>query len=369
MGENKLSQLIAFLLDPAADHDQGAVFLKQFLRLAGMSVPDADLDHAIVETEALTDRLAAYRRRIDILVRVGGRALAIENKPWAGDQTAQVNDYLAQLQASHPDRHKLIYLSQKEKPNPLSISDVAWEAARISGRCDTTNFTDLATWVGECAKLAQAEGVRRFVDDFSKLLRQVFAKDVDVTEAAAIAKDLLRDTESITAAFAVAAALPTAKTILFHRLVEQTRVAASGWVVQEDLSDLSWRWPGVDVRRADLPEFWFRLEFTSRDLRWVQYGIKTIRLTTIADDHASLKLRLGAFGRSWEDWVWARHEPSHTDELWKIARDWDSAPSAWVAVQEGRFGGDVAKAAEFCLAEVVAEGLPTPPAPAPLPAA
>ena len=94
-----LSRLIADLLDPLGKHGQGTLFLATYLEVVGarrlLSWPDLDDCRIDVETERSIDG----RRRIDISVDIlskHGQAccLAIENKPYAGDQQNQVRDYL-----------------------------------------------------------------------------------------------------------------------------------------------------------------------------------------------------------------------------------------------------------------------------------
>ncbi len=66
-------------------------------------------------------------RRIDISVQIVGAdeqryCLAIENKPYAGDQENQVQDYLAWLNGKYPERFLLLYISPNgERPSEWSI--------------------------------------------------------------------------------------------------------------------------------------------------------------------------------------------------------------------------------------------------------
>src|SRR4051812_36234492 len=83
--ELRLSAILAWLLDPAGSHGQGALFLAEFLREIGLPWLDEDLALARVAVEAGTD----VGRRIDVLVRLPGAVLAIENKPFAADQPRQ----------------------------------------------------------------------------------------------------------------------------------------------------------------------------------------------------------------------------------------------------------------------------------------
>src|SRR4051812_35936656 len=59
--ENRLSDVLADLLDPAGAHGQGAMFLADFLRVAALDVGQP-LDRARVRREVSTTMLAQVRR-------------------------------------------------------------------------------------------------------------------------------------------------------------------------------------------------------------------------------------------------------------------------------------------------------------------
>ena len=122
-----LSRVIADLLNPLGRHGQGPVFLELLLR--GLKLPFATserLDHASVEVE----RVIKDGRRLDICVRIGNHCLAIENKPYAGDQPGQVDDYLRWLRSQEFESSLLIYLSHKESPRLRRAS--SWRICKES---------------------------------------------------------------------------------------------------------------------------------------------------------------------------------------------------------------------------------------------
>src|ERR1051326_6217455 len=87
--ENKLSDIIHDLLDPAGNHGQGVTFLAAFLETA--QAP-AGLIRAPfrVKREDCTLYCARFQRRIDITVDLNGFAVGIENKPWAYEGEEQL---------------------------------------------------------------------------------------------------------------------------------------------------------------------------------------------------------------------------------------------------------------------------------------
>lgn len=99
--ENRLSTIIADLLDPKGKHGQGSTFLAAFLKqleALGCKIPShsqADLDGATVVNEATTSFLTSAARRIDIRIELPHRfGIGIENKPWAGEQELAIGRLL-----------------------------------------------------------------------------------------------------------------------------------------------------------------------------------------------------------------------------------------------------------------------------------
>lgn len=122
-----LSRIIADLLNPVAGHGQRALFLGEFLNLLREHLPlhppalgNDDRVRVTLEYEI------ENQRRIDILVEIPSEpspwALAIENKPYAGDQKHQVQAYLRHLEGKYAPNFLLIYLSPTgEGPSEYSV--------------------------------------------------------------------------------------------------------------------------------------------------------------------------------------------------------------------------------------------------------
>lgn len=126
--------------------------------------------------EALTPR----NRRIDIEIAFqsddGPAAIAVENKPWAGDQDQQLSDYAEHLESEsmYKGRFKLIYLTPNgEKPSEASI---ATEERKKREDAKQLDYASIRKWASDTGWLKRAEGevkaerVRWFVSDFRKAL-------------------------------------------------------------------------------------------------------------------------------------------------------------------------------------------------------
>ena len=143
-----LSRIIADLLDPAAEHGQGTIFLEAMLELLAES-PDASgartkaadgankgaawkrhsdrLDFtAVAKIRVEVEREITARRRIDITVDIptedGPFCLAFENKPYADDQPGQCRDYLKFLARTYGGHFLLVYLPPRYRmPDKSSL--------------------------------------------------------------------------------------------------------------------------------------------------------------------------------------------------------------------------------------------------------
>lgn len=103
LGETTHSRLLAYFLDPRAQHGQGTLFLAEFLRLLGISEPDSGAAHDWAVT--------AETGRVDVLIRRAHphTVVVIENKSnYAVDQPNQLYRYW----------HQEIYLKQKAQHRP-----------------------------------------------------------------------------------------------------------------------------------------------------------------------------------------------------------------------------------------------------------
>lgn len=125
--ELRLSRIIKDLLDPAARHGQGTSLLGILVDAlppeSGIPKPRSDFSTPV---RAQLERVIPKKRRIDIAVEIatgaGPWCLAIENKPFAGDQHHQVRDYLQYLKGEYEERFLLIYLSPRgEGPTAHSL--------------------------------------------------------------------------------------------------------------------------------------------------------------------------------------------------------------------------------------------------------
>lgn len=194
-----LSLILADLLDPNGPHGQGDRFLRGFLlrhwKEQTLSGP------VKVRTEVATDRIAQFQRRIDILVDLGTAVLAIENKPWAADQPAQIQSYLAHLDADKRP-YRLFYLTGHAGRAPSEHSISAEEAREKDkqGVLKSISYQDVREWLRDCLRCCESERVAMFLRDFERFVDDQFSQSSDDFETRMIVTKALA---SATAAGAV----------------------------------------------------------------------------------------------------------------------------------------------------------------------
>ena len=211
--ENKLSEIIAFFLDPKASHGQGNVFLRIFLDMIGRTEGKEQDDKpmrkfleafednlngtvkATLTLEKATDLIETSQRRIDIELNIGNIGLAIENKPWACDQIDQISDYNKQLLKRYGEnRYLLIYLSGTgEPPSEDSVAEKEREALTSSGHLKILSYREFITCVNRFKKDCRSERVRCFLQDFEDYLRIQFEGGMAMYEKDMIKAYILED--------------------------------------------------------------------------------------------------------------------------------------------------------------------------------
>ncbi len=173
--ENRLSKIIADLLNPRGKHGQGGAFLRAFLEMldsCGCCIPediDAKVDEAIVVREAATTSLADSARRIDIRIEFpGGFGIGIENKPWAGEQPGQLEAYAKELYRGSRGNYVLVFLCKR---GHIIVSLSPDEKAKLEqeGKFAIVHYSGkFLGWLRTCRKRAEAEKVRFFLKDLAR---------------------------------------------------------------------------------------------------------------------------------------------------------------------------------------------------------
>jgi hypothetical protein len=179
--ENKLSDVLADLLDPKGNHGQGDLFLRLLLKQLDLGSDAKLTKDATVHREAPTHGIRKYLRRIDVLVKAG-MLLAIENKVDSIEQPDQVKDYLEHLRyctRAGPARSILIYLTRDGR-RPESISSELFDQEVADKRlCRWSYGRDLRAWLEECRSQCEAPRIRDFLSDFVRYIELELKRETE----------------------------------------------------------------------------------------------------------------------------------------------------------------------------------------------
>ena len=180
--ENKLSEIIADLLNPQGKHGQKDAFLQEFVKL----LPNDflyDLNTCRVARETATAYIANNQRRMDITLKFADKfEIAIENKPWDSEQENQLQDYQEHLTRKYGEKFCLVYISGDGSP-PVSIEPELKEQMEAEGRLMVLTYADeMLTWLEHCYKECKAEKIRHFIKDFIHYIEGEFENSYDTGE-------------------------------------------------------------------------------------------------------------------------------------------------------------------------------------------
>ncbi|CAD0220191.1 PD-(D/E)XK nuclease family protein [Chryseobacterium sp. JV274] len=177
--ENKVSEILAFFLNPNENHGQGDIYLKLFKEELGLYFPYDTPEKVQVILEDSTFE----NRRVDIVLKNQDQSsiLGIENKiyPWTKDQENQVEDYLKYLQYISNNHYQLLYLTPKSKELTEYSGGKEIEKLIETGKLYLINYEEhIIPILKEFIKNTENERVRSFLVDFeSQLIENYMGKE------------------------------------------------------------------------------------------------------------------------------------------------------------------------------------------------
>ncbi len=170
LGENKISEVLAYFLDTNQSHGQGDLFLKEFLKI----FCDSKLEVAQIENTC--EKIITEKRRIDIYIEIKGLTIGIENKVWADDQVNQLKDYSRFLDEKSGGKYILFYLNPYGlEPSEKSIDN------KLKVRLQKQNKLKILSYKNDIIKLinnwlivCEADNGSNFLKEFKKYLESKF---------------------------------------------------------------------------------------------------------------------------------------------------------------------------------------------------
>ncbi|MFC6861218.1 PDDEXK-like family protein [Zunongwangia atlantica] len=170
LGENKISEVLAYFLDAKQSHGQGDLFLKEFLKI----FCDSKLE--IAQIENTCEKIITEKRRIDIYIEIKGLTIGIENKVWADDQVNQLKDYSRFLDEKSGGNYILFYLNPYGlEPNEKSIDNELKVKLQKQNKLKVLSYKkDIIKLINNWLIICEADNVNNFLKEFKKYLETKF---------------------------------------------------------------------------------------------------------------------------------------------------------------------------------------------------
>ncbi|HEY5712620.1 MAG TPA: PD-(D/E)XK nuclease family protein [Allosphingosinicella sp.] len=355
--ENGLSRVIAWLLDPMGSHAQGERFLVAFIGWLGLGEEWKDRAATARSWTEVSTGAGSQRGYIDILVRCGGRALAIENKPSALDQPLQVERYLDDLADKCREGHCLLYLSGSgDGPSESSIATDRAEAEIDRGTLVVRGYPALVSWLESCLSMSKAASVSVTIEGLAKHVRKEFMGVGDIHETSDLAQAVCENSGLVDAALALLEAEPSIRARIIERFdgaVRERIAGRKGWhVVRSNLGPE--RYSGLLIGFAAESTIGFGFQFDQARYGWLFYGVASENGRALPPRTKSV---LKAFMNSesgTEYWpVWKSVGPN--DRHFPFAKQADR--EFWLAAYDGRLADMLVRFVEEAEAALESAGL------------
>jgi len=170
IGENKISQVLAYFLDEKQNHGQGDIFLREFVKT--FYDKEIDIRHSV----NICEKVITKNRRIDIYIELDDLTIAIENKIWADDQTNQLKDYADFLENKSKGNYLLLYLNPYGlEPSENSIKNKFKENLIEQKKLKIISYKhDIINLINSWLVICEADNVSHFLKEFRKFLEVKF---------------------------------------------------------------------------------------------------------------------------------------------------------------------------------------------------
>jgi hypothetical protein len=173
--ETKISEILAFFLDPKNNHGQKYAFLRTFLEHFKLS---DNLNTLLSADEQITvgrEDSTETNRKIDVTVsfKNANFMIGIENKVYAVDRQSQVQAYCKELHKRTDGNYVLLYLSlDRHEPSETSIPKDELQALLLSKKIQIASHSEIAEVLKKYETVCRADNVRGFIRQFQQYIKQ-----------------------------------------------------------------------------------------------------------------------------------------------------------------------------------------------------
>jgi hypothetical protein len=236
--ENKVSDILSFLLNPEETHSQGRIFLKQFLRFVNIN-QDCENCSIEVKRELSTNE----NRRIDIVINFnnGEFVIGIENKIYetTADQYKQIEHYCEYLKSISNDKFCLFYLAPKNKIlSEESISKNERELLLEKGQFKKISYEeDIIPCIHQFSMNSESDRVRAFILDFEKTLKQMYMGEKFMDEQSLIVDYATNNLQNLETTLKIGFTIGEIKSILKDKFYKQCEMFAKELNLKYDIRE------------------------------------------------------------------------------------------------------------------------------------
>ena len=336
--ETGFSRCIASLLDPKGTHGQGNVFLENFLECVG---PTAAWAKNTTSCRVFTEKQVNGQRRIDIYLEFPNGVIGIENKPRAGDQYNQLNDYADYLKNTAGTEKKwlLLFLCERD-PSANSIAPEKQEALIKNNNFIQCNYSQIIDWLEICACKSKSLNVRIFIEEFAKFIRKNINGELDMSEEKEACSIILKSKENLGAAFDVYKSIDGTKNKLLNKFRNdlETEMESLGFhpIWDENLASNCKKEIGFGIKFHKEQNIYLKFVFEYSGLDRFFWGIgresKSIQANPDiwAKIHNLMSIQFGNDKKS-EDW-WPWYSATTNNGLDVDIRDWSKDELPWTMI-------------------------------------
>ena len=259
-GETKVSEILAFFLDPKQKHGQKIAFLQKFIEHFDLKPSDeiktllsADIDKIEVTPEYRTQG----NRLIDIVVffKNAKFAIGIENKINAEDQPKQVWDYCKDLESKTQGNYKLLYLSRYANP-PSEGSLPKAERERLSEKIKCVSYGEIVDLLKKYETVCRADNVRGFIRQFQQYIKQDILGEPSMDETNFVIKCLRNHPDILKHPDALSKAVESLKEECFNGFWSKVADHLNSKNIRIQPQGMQWRTSrnsSTDVEHPDSP--------------------------------------------------------------------------------------------------------------------
>ncbi len=222
--EAKVSQVLAFLLNPSENHEQGDRYLRHFIKKFGLDFfvydrrDKIDVQCALPTHEGEKIDIVIYKNSFELAIAIVNKGGGVNN-----ELQKQLKHYSKYLWNRTGDDYCLIYLSPLAMDiSPKSLTrEERRELVRSKKFKYLTYEEHLIDCVAEFGEITESERVKSFLKDFEKTMRRKYMGEKDLEAKEAMADLINSSQKNLEISFMVSNSLPEVKRKLKERFNSQ----------------------------------------------------------------------------------------------------------------------------------------------------